>query len=127
MKFTTLFNDKERHVGALYLANALTLIGNSLTAIAIPWFIHDVTGSAMATAGVVLVGQLPHIVASLFSGPVIVRLSPQKVSVGCDTINFIAVLAIPLFYSVGITDVFFLALMVFLSQVFDIPGNTSKL
>ncbi|MDB1124233.1 MFS transporter [Vibrio algarum] len=122
----TPFYDNDSHVGALYLANALTLTGNSLTAIAIPWFIHDVTGSAMATAGVVLAGQLPHILASLFSGPFIDRFSPLKVSIGCDVINFLAVVAIPLFYSVGITDILFLTVMVFLSQVFDIPGNTSK-
>ncbi|MEZ8374982.1 MFS transporter [Vibrio cyclitrophicus] len=126
MKLAIPSYDKESHVEALYLANALTLIGNSLTAIAIPWFVHDVTGSAMVTAGVVLVGQLPHIIASIFSGTIIDRLSPQKVSVWCDVINFITVLLIPLLYSLGVTDVLFLTLMVFLSQVFDMPGNTSK-
>lgn len=113
-------------ISLLFSAHFLSLVGNGLSAIAIPWFVFDLTGNAFVTAGVAVAGQLPNILVGLFSGPLIDRFSAKIVSVLCDGINALAVLMIPLLYSVGLLDVLALGLLVFLSQVIDVPGQTAK-
>ncbi len=73
-----------------------------------------------------MAGQLPNIIAGLFSGPSIDRFSAQNVSIFCDAVNAIAVLFIPLLFVVELPDLALLRLLVFLFQVIDVPGQTAK-
>ncbi|MBV7336781.1 MFS transporter [Chloroflexi bacterium TSY] len=104
MKAAKLFQTQWAELWVLLTANAMSLIGNSLSAIAIPWFVYEITGSALTTAGVVLAGQLPNIVIGFFSGPLIDRFSAKQVSVFCDAVNAIAIVLIPVLFSIGILD-----------------------
>jgi len=113
-------------ITALLTANAFSMVGNSLSAIAIPWFVYKLTGNAVMTASVVLVGQLPNIVIGLFGGVFIDRFGAKKVSLFSDGVNFFAILCIPFFYSVDLLNVFLLALLVFFSQVVDVPGSSAR-
>ncbi|MDP6960017.1 MAG: MFS transporter [Dehalococcoidia bacterium] len=102
-------------VSVLLTANTLSMIGNSLSTIAIPWFVFELTGSAIATAGIVLAGQLPNLVVGLISGPFIDRFSARTVSLFSDAVNFIAILLIPLLFSLNVLDMVMLGFLVFLS------------
>ena len=119
-------NSSWREFVALLSANALSMIGNTLTAIAIPWFVYELTGSATMAAGVVLAGQLPSILAGFFGGYFIDRLSAKQVSLFSDTVNFFAVLSIPLLFSVDLLDLMLLSGLVFFTQVLDSPGSIAR-
>lgn len=121
-----VFKPKWFRLNVVLLANGFSLLGNGIAALVIPWFVFKLTGSAVATASVVLVGQLPNIFVGLFSGPIIDRIGAKRVSLISDAINALAVLLIPLFFSLGLLDTALLAFLVFLSQVIDIPGQTSR-
>jgi len=110
----------------LLTANTLSMIGNSLSAIAIPWFVFELTGSALATAGVVMAGQLPNLIVGLLSGPLIDKYSAKNISLISDAVNFFAILCIPLLFSLDMLDMVLLGLLVFLSQVIDVPGYTAR-
>jgi len=113
-------------VSVLLTANTLSMISNSLSTIAIPWFVFELTGSAIATAGIVLAGQLPNLVVGLISGPFIDRFSARTVSLFSDAVNFLAILLIPLLFSLNVLDMVMLGFLVFLSQVIDVPGYTAR-
>lgn len=115
-----------RELLALLTANALSMIGNTMTVIAIPYFVYELTGSATATAGIVLAGQLPNIIVGLLGGHLIDRFSAKRVSLVCDAVNALAVLAIPLLYSLDALHLLLLSGLVFLSQVLDAPGSTAR-
>lgn len=112
--------------GALLGASTLSLIGDALTLIAIPWIVLDMTGSTIATAGVLIAGQLPQIMLSLIGGAIIDRFGARAVSVTCDLVNFAAVGAIPLLFHVDLLSVSLLAALVFLAQVLDGPSQIAK-
>lgn len=115
-----------RQFGALLGASTLSLIGDALTLIAIPWIVLDMTGSTMATAGVLIAGQLPQLVLSLIGGPIIDRFGARRVSVVCDLINFAAVGAIPLLFHVDMLSITLLAGLVFIAQILDGPSQIAK-
>ncbi len=107
-------------------ANGFSLIGNSISVIAIPWFVFDITGSAFTTAAIVVAGQLPNIMVGIFSGPLIDRYSASRISYICDAINAIAVILIPVFYSLQMLDTLLLTALVFFSMLLDVPAQTAK-
>lgn len=120
------FRARWGQISSLFCAHFLSLVGNGLSAIAIPWFVYDLTGNAVLTASIAVAGQLPNIVTGLFSGPIIDRFSARNTSLFCDALNALAVLLIPLLYSVDLLDLAVLGVLVFLSQVIDVPGQTAK-
>lgn len=115
-----------RSILSLYSANSLSLIGNVLSELAVPWFVYELTGSATATAGVVAAGQLPNIIAGIFSGQFIDRFSARAVSLFTDAVNFIAIALIPLLFHLNALEIVSLAALVFFSKIVDTPGHTAR-
>ncbi len=72
MTETTAIPERNRTpVIALLTANIVSLVGNSLTAVALPWFVLQTTGSA-AQAGLVGFAQLlPAFVAGILGGSLV--------------------------------------------------------
>ncbi|WP_161569733.1 MFS transporter [Veronia nyctiphanis] len=110
----------------LTLANIFSKLGNSLSEIAIPLFVYQITGSAVATASVVAIAQLPNVLVGLASGPFIDKFSPRTVSMCCDGLNALTIMLIPLLFSVELLDTTILTLLVVLSKAIDVPGETAK-
>lgn len=102
------------------------MLGNVLTAVAVPWFVLETTGSATKTgiAGAVIV--LPTIIAGIFGGALVDRLGYRRMSIASDLASGLTVAMIPtLNWSIGITFWQLLALM-FLSALLDVPGATAR-
>ena len=59
---------------ALFTANAISMVGNMLTMIAIPWFVLQTTGSAMQTGITGFFSILPVVLAGLFGGALVDRI-----------------------------------------------------
>ena len=113
-------------VSALFCANAFSILGNVFSEMAIPWFVYQLTGSATATAGVLIAGALPNLVVGLFAGSLIDRFGARAVSLATDAVNFFAIALIPLLFQLDVLNTLLLATLVFLSKVFDTPGNTAR-
>jgi MFS family permease len=111
---------------ALLSANIVSLIGNELTFIAIPWFVLQTTGSAARTGITAAVSVVAMIVAGFFAGALVDRLGYKRMSVISDLASGVTVALIPLLhYTVGIAFWQLLAL-VFLGALLDTPGNTAR-
>lgn len=111
---------------ALFAANAISMVGNVLTAIAIPWFVLQTTGSATQTGITGFFSILPVIVAGLFGGTLIDRLGYRRTSISADLASGLTVALVPLLYfSVGL-QFWQLMILVFLGALLDAPGSTAR-
>lgn len=111
---------------ALYGADAISLTGNAVTQIAIPWFVLTTTGSATLTALAVFVNFLPIVLAAFFGGVVVDRLGFRATSVLGDLASAGAVAAIPLLYTTVGLALWQLMILVFVGSLLDAPGSTAR-
>ena len=107
-------------------ANAISLIGNYLTMIAVPWFVLETTGSAAKTGLVGFFTALPSVIATFFGGTIVDRLGHKKMSVISDIGSGVTVALIPLLYHTIGLEFWGLLVLVFLSAFLDAPGNTAR-
>lgn len=111
---------------ALIGADAISLNGNALAQLAIPWFVLETTGSAARTGIVAAAGLLPLILASFFGGAVVDRLGYRRASIVADGASAVAVGLIPLLHGGGLLPFPILLLLVFLGALLDAPGTTAR-
>ena len=119
-------NRRRAPVYALMAGGAVSLVGNQLTAVAVPWFVLQTTGSAARTGLVAFFTLLPTIVAMVFGGALADRLGHRRVIVLSDLCSAATVAMIPLLYhTVGLPFGVLLALA-FLGALLDAPGGTAR-
>ena len=115
-----------RALYAMLAAGVVSLIGNALTAVALPWFVLQTTGSP-AQAGLVGFAQsLPHLAAGLMGGILVDRLGYTRIAIVSDLVSGVTVAFIPLlYYTVGL-NFWVLLVLVFLGAMLDVPGLTAR-
>jgi MFS family permease len=67
---------------ALLSANAVSITGNAMASVAIPWFVLQTTGSAAKTGFTFAVIGLSNVLAAFFGGPVVDRLGYRRPNKG---------------------------------------------
>src|SRR5688572_15077255 len=68
-------------LAALYAANAISWTGNTLTFLAVPWFVLATTGSAARTGVVGFTIGAATVVAAFLTGPWIDRVGARRMSI----------------------------------------------
>jgi MFS family permease len=111
---------------ALYTADAISLAGNAVAQIAIPWFVLTTTGSATLTALAVFFNFVPIVLAAFFGGVVVDRLGFRATSVVADLASSAAVAAIPLLHATVGIELWQLMALVFAGALLDAPGATAR-
>ena len=100
--------------GRLWTGRLISLFGDTLTLIALPWFVLQVTGSGTATAGILLTLQLPAILTGMFIGSLIDRFQPRTIITIDNVLRTFIIGLIPIFYwsdSLELWLLFLLALL----------------
>ncbi|MGH2559971.1 MAG: MFS transporter [Thermomicrobiales bacterium] len=115
-----------RPIYALLAANTISQIGNSLTFMAIPWFVLATTGSASRAGVTVAMGTVPMIIAGVFGGAVVDRLGYRRASILSDLASGISVLLIPLLYQTIGLAFWQLLVLVFAGSILDAPGMLAR-
>jgi MFS family permease len=111
---------------ALFAANTISLSGNVVALVAIPWFVLQETGSAAFTGLAGFFTFLPTVLAAFFGGVVVDRLGFRTTSVVADLASAAAVAAIPaLHLTIGL-ELWQLFTLVFLGALLDAPGATAR-
>lgn len=123
--------EMERHnrlpILSLVGANAISLVGNQLTNLAVPWFVLQTTGSATKTGLTAAVTVLPIVLAGFFGGTLVDRIGHKNASVLSDVASGTMTALIPLlFFTVGL-PLPLLLLLVFLGNLLDVPGGSARL
>ncbi len=97
--------------GRLWLGRSISLFGDSMTLIALPWFVLQVTGSGIATAGILLALQLPAILTSITIGSLIDRFQPRTIIAIDNGIRTVIIGLISILYWFGLLEVWLLFLL----------------
>ena len=111
---------------SLFLANAISLVGNVFTAIAVPWFVLQTTGSATQTGITGFFTILPVILAGFLGGTLIDRLGYKRTSIISDLASGVTTALIPLLYLTIGLEFWQLLVLVFLGALLDTPGGTAR-
>jgi predicted MFS family arabinose efflux permease len=111
---------------ALYAAETVSLAGNAVAQLAIPWYVLITTGSATLTGLAVFFNFLPIVLAAFFGGVVVDRLGFRATSIVADLASAAAVAAIPLLESTVGIELWQLFALVFLGALLDAPGATAR-
>jgi MFS family permease len=113
-------------LAALLASEAVSITGNRLTQLAIPWFVLQTTGSVAQTGLVGFFSLLPFVLSSALGGVIVDRLGLRRASIAADLASGATVLCIPLLYhTVGLPLAALLAL-VFAGALLDAPGVTAR-
>jgi len=111
---------------ALYAADAISLAGNAVAQLAIPWYVLTTTGSPTLTGLVVFFNFLPIVLAGFFGGVIVDRLGFRTTSVIADLASTGAVAAIPLLHATVGIELWQLMALVFVGALLDAPGGTAR-
>ncbi|MFH9722399.1 MFS transporter [Streptomyces sp. NPDC017254] len=107
-------------------ANAVSITGNSLTLIGVPWFALDTTGSPGKAGIVAFCAALPVLVSAIAGGPVIDRIGRRRVSIASDLVCAVALAAIPLLNRAGLLQFWMLCALMAVTGLFHAPGETAR-
>jgi MFS family permease len=111
---------------ALFIANAISLVGNVLSAIAIPWFVLQTTGSATRTGITGFFNVLPVVIAGFLGGTIVDRLGYKPTSIIADIASGVTTALIPLLYFTIGLQFWQLMILVFLGALLDSPGSNAR-
>lgn len=111
---------------SLFIANAISLVGNVFTMIAIPWFVLQTTGSATQTGVTGFFTILPVVLAGFLGGTLIDRLGYKRTSIISDLASGVTTALVPLLYFTIGLEFWQLIVLVFLGALLDTPGNTAR-
>ena len=111
---------------ALWVADSISLSGNVVAQLAIPWFVLVTTDSPALTGLAVFFNFLPTVLAALFGGVIVDRLGFRTTSVVADLASASAVAAIPALHTTVGIEIWQLMALVFLGALLDAPGTTAR-
>lgn len=118
-----------RHRTALYAllaANAVSLLGNVVAAIGIPWFVLATTGSPARTGLAAFFTTVPLALGALFGGAVADRVGAKLASVVGDVLSAASLTGIPLLYASGSLEFWHVLTLGFLGSLFDGPSQAAR-
>ena len=94
--------------------------------LALPYFVLVTTGSPMKTGLVALAEMLPLVLLKVLGGPLIDRVGPRRVSIGCDLGSLVVVGAIPLLHAAGMLPFGVFLALVACAGALRGPGDAAK-
>lgn len=112
--------------GVLLGANAVSMIGDNVTFVAVPWFVLQTTGSVAQTGLTGGVIALAVVLAGFFGGPLVDSLGFKLTSVATDLASGVAVALIPLLYNTVGLAFWQLLVLVFLENLLAASGSTAR-
>lgn len=113
-------------VGIFLFGSGMSLVGNVMAMVALPWFVLQTTGSAAQTGLTGMASVLPAFLAGIFGGALVDRLGGRRMSVISDVASGLAILAIPILHQTIGLSFRQLLILVFLGALLDIPGITAR-
>jgi MFS family permease len=115
-----------RPLFGLIAAHAVSMLGNTVALIALPWFVLSTTGSAARTGIIAFFATLPMAAGSLAAGALVDLIGARRMSVLSDVLSAVAIAAIPVLYTADALSFWLLAALAFAGALFDGPGQAAR-
>ena len=113
-------------LAALVGANAISLLGDVVAAVAIPWFVLVTTGSVARTGIAAFFTTLPLALGAFFGGAIADAVGPRRASVAGDLASAAAIAAIPLLHALGALAFWHVVALAFVGALFDAPAQAAR-
>jgi MFS family permease len=113
-------------LAALLAANTISIAGNRMATLAIPWFVLQTTGSVAKTGLAAFFALLPFVLSSALGGVVVDRLGYRRASIVSDLASGVSVLLVPILYHADALPLAALLALVFAGALLDAPGQTAR-
>lgn len=110
----------------LLSANAVSLVGSSMTMLALPWFVLATTGSAGRTGVVAACEGVCVGLSALLGSPLVDRLGARRTAVLSDLLSAAGVATVPLLHAAGLLSFPGLCVLVGLVGLVAAPGVTAR-
>lgn len=95
-------NRSRRPLTGLLIAQLISVLGTSMSALAIPWLVLTSTGSATRTGLIAFAELAPYVAVQALGGPLVDRIGAQRISVLGNAAAAVAVCAIPALHAIGL-------------------------
>jgi predicted MFS family arabinose efflux permease len=110
----------------LVLANAVSLSGNVITTVAIPWLILTTTGSA-ALAGIAVFGSVGGAaVGGLAAGRIVDAIGPVRTSAVADVLSGLAVAPLPILLALNALEIWHVVILAVVGTLADSAGSSAR-
>ncbi len=112
----------------LWAGEAVSVIGDQFTLIALPWLALVLTGSPLALGSVLALMAVPRALFMLVGGVSVDRLSPRRVMLGSNAVRLVAVGVLGTVVLTGAVELWMLyafALVFGIADAFFYPAQTS--
>lgn len=110
----------------LFITGLISVTGDAMAAIAIPWFVLETTGSTVQTGIAAFFSVMPIVIGMSFGGTLVDRIGYKQASVIADFASGLTILLIPLLHiTVGLAF-WQLLLLVFIGNLLDAPGRSAR-
>ena len=111
---------------AYLVSHGLSLLGNTVASIALPWLVLQRTGDAAAVGLVAAASAVPMLLSAVVGGVLIDRVGRRRLSICADLASAACVAALPVVDGlVGLTLAWFVVLGV-AGALVDVPGMTAR-
>jgi MFS family permease len=91
-----------RPLTGLLIAQVISVLGTSMSALAIPWLVLTSTGSPTRTGLVAFAELAPYVAMQALGGPLVDRIGAQRIYVLGNAAAAVAVCAIPALHAIGL-------------------------
>ncbi|MEV0129206.1 MFS transporter [Dactylosporangium sp. NPDC050688] len=95
-------NLSRRPLTGLLVAQLVSVLGTSMSALAIPWLVLTSTGSATRTGLIAFAELAPYVAMQALGGPLVDRIGARRISVLGNAAAAVAVCAIPALYAIDL-------------------------
>jgi predicted MFS family arabinose efflux permease len=110
----------------LVVANAVSLSGNVITTVAIPWLVLTTTGSAALTGIVIFAGAGAAAVGGLVAGRIVDAIGPVRTSSAADLLSGLAVVPLPILLALDALEIWHVVLLSIVGTLADSAGSTAR-
>jgi MFS family permease len=92
----------QRPLTGLLVAQLVSVLGTSMSALAIPWLVLTSTGSATRTGLIAFAELAPYVAMQALGGPLVDRIGARRIYVLGNAAAAVAVCAIPALYAIAL-------------------------
>jgi predicted MFS family arabinose efflux permease len=108
------------------LANAVSLTGNVILTVAVPWLVLTTTGSATLAAITVFAGVGGAAAGALVAGRVVDAIGPVRTGASAELLNALAVAPLPVLLALDAIMFWQVVALAFLGTLVDSAGSTAR-
>jgi predicted MFS family arabinose efflux permease len=117
---------RPRLLTLLVLGNAVSLSGNVIMTVAIPWLVLTTTGSAAVAGSVVFAGVASAAIGGLAAGRVVDAIGPVRASSAGDLVSCLAVVPLPILIGLNVLHIWQVVLLTVVGTLADSSGSAAR-